>query len=215
MVVIALEGVSVRLGGKAVVSDVSATLTHGLIGVLGPNGAGKSTLVRAALGLVPAEGRIAVEGPLARTLAYLPQGGAIHWPVSVRRLVGLGRLAHMGPLGRLGPADAAAVERAMAAADVAHLADRDATALSGGERARVLLARALATEAPALVVDEPLAALDPRHALGVMALLRAQADGGTLVVAVLHDLGLAARFCDRVLLMQGGGWSRTARRARC
>ena len=100
--------------------------------------------------------------------------------------------------------DAAAVARAMAAADVAHLAERDATTLSGGERARVLLARALATEAPVLIVDEPLAALDPAHALAVMALLRATARAGTLVVAVLHDLGLAARFCDRVLLMDGG-----------
>lgn len=204
MVVIALEEVSVRLGGRLVVDGVSATLTRGLVGVLGPNGAGKSSLVRAALGLVPATGRVAIDDPVARTVAYLPQGGAIHWPLTARRLVGLGRLPHLGPLGRLSAEDQAAVERAMAAADVAHLAERDATTLSGGERARVLLARALATEAPALIVDEPLAALDPAHALGVMALLRRQADAGALVVAVLHDLGLAARHCDRVLLMDGG-----------
>lgn len=204
MVLIALENVSVRLGGRTVVERVSATLDLGLVGVLGPNGAGKSTLVRGLLGLVPATGRVTVNGPVARTIAYLPQGGTIHWPVSVRRLVALGRLPHLGPLARLGSSDAAAVERAMAGADVAHLAERDATGLSGGERARVLLARALATEAPVLIVDEPLAALDPRHALAVMALLRAQADAGTLVLAVLHDLGLAARFCDRVMLMNGG-----------
>ncbi|WP_374942476.1 ABC transporter ATP-binding protein [Sphingomonas sp.] len=205
MVVIDLRDVSVRLGGRTVVDGVSATLDRGLIGILGPNGAGKSTLVRAAFGLVPATGAIAIEGDsVARTVAYLPQGGAIHWPLSVRRLVALGRLPHVAPLARMGWGDEAAVARAMAAADVAHLAERDATTLSGGERARVLLARALAAEARALIADEPLAALDPAHALAVMALLRATAVGGTLVVAVLHDLALAARFCDRILLMDGG-----------
>ncbi len=204
MVVIVLDRVSVRLGGHLAVDGVSATLDRGLIGVLGPNGAGKSTLARAMLGLVAADGRIVVDGPLAKTIAYLPQGGAIHWPVTVRRLVGLGRMPYLGPLARMGAADLAAIERAMAAADVAHLADRDATTLSGGERARALLARALAAEARALLVDEPLAALDPAHALGVMALLRDAAAAGTLVIAVLHDLALAVRFCDRLLLMDRG-----------
>jgi iron complex transport system ATP-binding protein len=204
LVVIVLQSVSVRLGGRTIIKDVGATLDRGLVGVLGPNGAGKSTLARAILGLAPAEGRIAVNGPSVRTIAYLPQGGAIHWPLAVRRLVGLGRMPHLGPLARMGAGDFAAVERAMAAADVAHLADRDATTLSGGERARVLLARALAAEAPAMIVDEPLAALDPAHALAVMTLLRCTAAAGTLVIAVLHDLALAARFCDRILLMHEG-----------
>ncbi|WCT75152.1 ABC transporter ATP-binding protein [Sphingomonas naphthae] len=215
MVTIALDRVSVRLGRRAVVEQVSATLTPGsLVGIIGPNGAGKSTLVRAMLGLLPTTaGTIAIDGDpvarmpraaIARRIAYLPQGQALHWPLEVRRVVALGRLPHMAPLSGLAPADAAAIDRAIARADIAHLAGRTATELSGGERARVLLARALAVEAPALVADEPLAALDPGHQIDVMRLLADEARGGALVVAVLHDLTMAARYCDRLLLMDGG-----------
>jgi iron complex transport system ATP-binding protein len=118
--------------------------------------------------------------------------------------VGLGRLPHLGPFSKLAPTDRAAIDAALVATGTAHLANRTVTDLSGGERARVMLARALATGAPALIADEPLASLDPGHQLDVMALLRAQARGGALVVVVLHDLGIAARWCDRVLLMAGG-----------
>lgn len=215
MVSVALEDVRVALGGRAVVRGVSARLERGaLVGVIGPNGAGKSTLMRSVLGLVPlGGGAVLVDGArvdampraaLARRLAYLPQGHALHWPLSVERLVALGRLPHMGPLSRLGEADRAAVERAMARADVLALRGRDATTLSGGERARVMLARALAVEAPGLIVDEPLASLDPGHQIDVMELLAAEARAGALVVAVLHDLTLAARHCDRLLLIDGG-----------
>jgi iron complex transport system ATP-binding protein len=202
---------SVAIGGRRVLHDVTLAMERGLIGVLGPNGAGKSTLVRALLGLVPATGRVTVDGEtglkraeIARRIAYLPQGQQLHWPVSVERLVALGRLPHLAPFSRLGDVDRAAIERAMALADVAHLAQRPATELSGGERARALLARALAVEAPALIADEPLASLDPAHQLAGMALLRAQADAGMLVVAVLHDLALAARYCDRVVVLDHG-----------
>lgn len=202
------------LGGRAVVRDVSARLDGGtLIGVLGPNGAGKSTWVRALLGLIPHAGAVTIDGTprsalsrvtIARQIAYLPQGQTLHWPISVERLVALGRLPHLAPLSRPDEADRLAIERAMERADVTHLAHRTATELSGGERARVLLARALAVEAPALVADEPLASLDPAHQIHGMELLRAEAQGGGLVVAVLHDLTLAARFCDRVLVMADG-----------
>ncbi len=211
MVSLVAEGLSVAIRGRRVLHDVTLTLDRGRVGVLGPNGAGKSTLVRALLGLVPTTGRVAIDGvegraraDIARRVAYLPQGQQLHWPVSVERLVALGRLPHLAPFSRLSDADRAAIDRAMAAADVADLAQRPATELSGGERARALLARALAVEAPALIADEPLASLDPAHQLAGMALLRAQADAGVLVVAVLHDLALAARHCDRVLVLDRG-----------
>ena len=216
MVTIRIDTASVRLGRRLVVDEVSTAFEGGsLVGIIGPNGAGKSTLARAMLGLLPLSGgHIAVDGQdiatidrrvLARAVAYLSQGQTLHWPLAVERVVALGRLPHLAPLSRLDPADAAAIDRAIERADIGHLRGRIATELSGGERARVLLARALAVEASALVVDEPLAALDPGHQLEVMDLLRVQAQAGTLVVAILHDLTLAARYCDRLLLLDRGG----------
>jgi len=210
-----LDDVAVMLGGRAVVRGFTvAADSPGLVGVIGPNGAGKSTLVRAILGLVPASaGTIRIDGvevgridrhDLARRLAYLPQGQTLHWPLRVERLVALGRLPHLGPLSRPGPGDLAMVEAAMARVDVLHLRARDATTLSGGERARVLLARALAVGAAGLVADEPLAALDPGHQIDVMELMWREARDGALVIAVLHDLTMAARYCDRLLLIDAG-----------
>ena len=214
MVSLVAEDVSVRMGGRDVVRHVTAKLEGGaLVGLLGPNGAGKSTLVRALIGLVPSQGRVTLDGDavaamkraaVARRIAYLPQGQTLHWPLAVERLVALGRLPHLGPMSRPGESDLAAVARAMIDAEVASLADRTATELSGGERARVLLARALAVEASVLVADEPLASLDPEHQLQGMEVLKRQAAAGSLVLAVLHDLSLAARFCDRVLVMDKG-----------
>lgn len=215
MVTVACEGLCVALGKRRILHAVDVALEGGaLIGVIGPNGAGKSTLARAMLGLIaPEAGAVRIDGRdiaslpragLARTIAYLPQGQTLHWPLAVDRLVALGRLPHLGPFSRIGAADEAAIEHAMALTDVAPLRDRVATELSGGERARVLLARALAVEAPALIADEPLASLDPGHQLEVMDVLKAQAVSGKLVVAVLHDLTMAARFCDRLLLLHEG-----------
>jgi iron complex transport system ATP-binding protein len=215
MVTIALDEVSVALGRRTVVSNVSATLEAGtLVGIVGPNGAGKSTLLRAMLGLIaPASGNVRLgdvpitgmaRAAVAKQLAYLPQGQTLHWPLTVERLVALGRLPHLAPMSKLSHADHAAIERAIERADIDALRDRIATELSGGERARVLLARALAVEAPALLVDEPLASLDPGHQIDVMDLLRGEARSSALVVAVLHDLTMAARYCDRILLIDGG-----------
>ena len=214
MVSVATRALTVNLGRRTVVRGISVNMDGGqLIGILGPNGAGKSTFVRALLGLLPHEGTVSIDDAdraslpgheVARRIAYLPQGQVLHWPVTVERLVALGRLPHLAPLSRLGDEDRAAIERAMARTDVVHLRARVATELSGGERARVLLARALAVEAPALIADEPLASLDPAHQIEGMELLRAEADAGALVIAVLHDLTLAARFCDRVLVMADG-----------
>jgi iron complex transport system ATP-binding protein len=215
VVSVTLEGLSVDLGGRSVLRDIGATLTSGeLIGVVGPNGAGKSTLVRAMLGLAALRGgTVRIDGAdiaalpprtLARVLSYLPQGQTLHWPLSVERLVALGRLPHLGPLSRLTGVDRQAIADAMARADVTSLAGRVATELSGGERARVMLARALAVGAQGLVVDEPLASLDPGHQIDVMELLRREAGAGALVVAVLHDLTMAARYCDRLMLIADG-----------
>jgi iron complex transport system ATP-binding protein len=214
VVTISLQGVAVALGNRMVVKNAGAVFTPGtLTGIVGPNGAGKSTLARAMLALVPHKGRILVDdaevatmprADLARRVAYLPQGQTLHWPLTVERLVELGRLPHLAPMSRIGDADTVSIERAMTRADVASLRDRVATELSGGERARVLLARALAVEAPALIADEPLASLDPGHQIDVMELLHGEARAGALVIAVLHDLTMAARYCDRLVLIDRG-----------
>lgn len=214
MVTIRAAAISVTLGQQRVLDGIDAQLDPGaLIGVIGPNGAGKSTLIRALVGVAPYAGQVTIDGKdaatmasadRARMIAYLPQGQTLHWPLKVERLVMLGRIPHLGPLSRPGAADREAVERAMARADVLHLRERVATELSGGERARTLLARAMAVDAPVLIVDEPLAALDPLHQIQVMALLAEEARAGRLVIAVMHDLSLAARYCTRLLMLHHG-----------
>ena len=215
MVALSVEALGVTLGGRAAVEGVTASFAPGgLVGIVGPNGAGKSTLVRAMLGLVgPSAGEVRLDGApiavlrraeIARRLAYLPQGQVLHWPLAVERVVALGRLPLLTPMSRLSAEDLEAIDRAMARADVTHLRGRVATELSGGERARVLLARALAQESGALIVDEPLAALDPGHQIDVMELLAQEARQGALVLTVLHDLTMAARYCHRLLLIDKG-----------
>jgi iron complex transport system ATP-binding protein len=212
--VLQAEGVSVRLGGVPVVADAGLALRTGeLIALVGPNGAGKTTLVRALAGLIPAEGRITIDGraletvPLrerARRIAYLPQGNVFHWPLAVADVVALGRTPHADPFSGVSDADRAAVSRALAMTETEVFASRAVTTLSGGERARVALARALATRAAVLLADEPTVSLDPRHQLVVMGLLRQAARDGGAVLAVVHDLALAARFADRVIVMDRG-----------
>jgi iron complex transport system ATP-binding protein len=206
------RNLTVSLGARRVVEGVSLAIEPGLLTVLvGPNGAGKTTLVRALAGLLP--GAVyADDRPLsdyvpaqrARLIGYLPQGHEMHWPIRVRAAVELGRLPFADRFRRSTADDRAAVDAALERLDLTALTDRPVTALSGGERARVALARALATGAPVLIADEPTSALDPRHRIGVMDTLRRLAGEGTAVLAVLHDLTLAARMADRVALMVDG-----------
>lgn len=209
------DAIAVNAGGRPLLAGVTLSLRPGaFIGLIGPNGAGKSTLLRVLAGLSPpAAGTVTYDGTplsrlgrrrLARAVAYLPQDGPVHWPLTAEAVVMLGRLPHRGLMGGVTDADRAAVERALTVTDARHLRHRIVGTLSGGERMRVLLARALATEPALLLADEPVSALDPRHQLAAMALLRASARGGTGVVAVLHDLTLAARFCDRLILLADG-----------
>ena len=209
------QGLSVTLSGRAVLHDVSLALPSGrLVALVGPNGAGKTTLLRALAGLVPSEGTVHVGGDAlsalslrerARRFGYLPQGHMVHWPLPARDIVALGRYPHGATdPARLTPADAEAVARAMRIADVVDFAERPVTELSGGERSRVALARVLAVEAPVILADEPTSSLDPRHQIDVMKTLRLATGKGALVIVVTHDLGLAARFADTILVLSDG-----------
>jgi len=208
---LAIDRLSVNYGPHAVVRGLSATLASGSVcGLVGPNGAGKSSLLKALAGLVASMGDVSVGGrrldamtpaQRARTLAYLAQSTEAAWPISVSELVALGRLPHADSL----PADTTDhVAVALAKTVTTELAQRRTDELSGGELARVQLARALCVGAPILLADEPTAQLDPYHQLHIMDLLRREADDDKLVVTVLHDLTLAARYCDRLLLLNEG-----------
>lgn len=210
-----VESLDVRLGGKLIVSQVNLSLSAGrLVALLGPNGAGKTTLLKALVGLVPASGKVMLDGrdlvgisraERARRMAYLPQGHQVHWPLSARDVVALGRLPHgLADPARMGEKDTAAVQRAMDRTGALALADQPVQTLSGGERARVMLARALAVEAGLLLADEPTASLDPRHQILVMLDLRAEAAAGALVIVVTHDIALASRMADEIVLLDQG-----------
>ncbi len=208
---ISIKNISVKLGDKQALDGVSCDAKAGeIIAILGPNGAGKSSLLRAILGLVDAEnGEVSVDGELvddmspnqrAKIISYLPQSAEVHWPLNVEHLVGLGRLPHYDDEG----GGAEAVERALILADATEFIGRSVFTLSGGERARVLLARALAVEAPILLADEPVAALDPKHQLQVMEVFKRLATAGNIIIVVLHDLHLASRYADKICLLDEG-----------
>lgn len=209
-----LDELTVRYGQRTALAPTSLSLAAGeLVGLVGPNGAGKSSLVKASAGVLRSSGRVSWRGtplermrPLerARTVAYLQQAPAAHWPLRARDMVALGRLPHRSFAAGPSAADAAAVDWALAETRAERLAERGVDELSGGERARVLLARALAVHAPVLLADEPIQSLDPYQQLEIMQVLRRYAAPGRLVIAVLHDLALAARFCTRVVVLSEG-----------
>lgn len=208
MSVITATALTLDTAGRRLLEAVDFAAAHGeLVGLIGPNGAGKSTLVRTLAGLVaPSCGRIVLDGrnlyaiparERARHVGYLAQQGDCRWDMAVHEVVSLGRLVH-------GDADAQAIDEAMTLTDVHRLGERAVNALSGGERARVLLARVLAGRPRVLLADEPVANLDPRYQLQFMSLLRSLADTGMAVIVVIHDLTLAARFCHRLVVMREG-----------
>ena len=213
---LAARGMACRRGERVVLDAVDIALERGAVTALvGPNGSGKTTLLRLLAGLdAPAAGQVVLDGqPLstldarvrAKRIAYLAQAAAVYWPLLGRDLVSLGRLPHGADLARpLAAADSAAVERALGRVDGTALAGRAIYTLSQGVRARLMLARILATEAEVALADEPAANLDPAYALDAMTVLRAEAARGAVVVVSLHDLGLAARFADRVIVLAGG-----------
>jgi iron complex transport system ATP-binding protein len=208
------RAIAVELAGRSVLRGVDLSLRPGeVVGLLGPNGAGKSTLMRALAGQLAHGGTVRIGGcdgaalspaERARLMAYLPQTRVIGWPVTVEKAVALGRLPWLGFGGRPGPRDLDICREAMAVMDVAGLAGRRATELSGGEKARVLAARAIAQDTPVLIADEPASGLDPAHQIAMMAALVTIARRGRAILVSLHDLTLAARWCDRVVLLRDG-----------
>ena len=186
-----------------------------LVGVIGPNGAGKSTLIKLLAGvLAPANGTFKVDdeqlppGLLHQYIAYLPQHLEVHWPLRVSQVLGLASHAYAGSwyqrLLFTGTAETDGVDQWLQELDISHLAERSVDQLSGGELTRVLLARAVAQNAPYLLVDEPVNNLDPAHQFSIMQVLRAEAQNGAGVLAVLHDLSLVKRFCDQVVVLAQG-----------
>jgi iron complex transport system ATP-binding protein len=214
MTLLSVTELSASLGGAAVLHDISFEVAPGeLIGLVGPNGAGKSTLLKAVLDLTPAGGKVLLEGQSVRAMkadarariaAYLPQERDVAWPVPVEMLVALGRAPYCSPFAPLAKNDLAVVESAMRIMDVEAFRSRAATDLSGGELARVLVARALAQNTPLLLADEPTAGLDPAHQIALMRTFAKLAAECRTVIASLHDLGLAARWCSRLLVLQSG-----------
>ena len=204
MTLLSLQNLTVLRGHCPVVDDVTLTVAAGeFIGLIGPNGAGKTSLLRGALGLLPASGTSSLAAlnttVRARAVAFLPQGRDIAWPVSVETLVALGRSPH----GQTDP-DHPAVTQALARMGLEGYRARNATALSGGEQARVLIARTLAQDTPLLLADEPVAGLDPEAQMRTMKVFQDLATEGRGVVASIHDLGLAVRHCTRLVMLHRG-----------
>ena len=212
---LAADQLKVALGGRPVLNGLSLGLRAGQVTVvLGPNGAGKSTLLSCLAGLrTPDHGAVSLGGQallglpgrlMAQRIALLPQNPQVAWPIDVETLVGLGRIPYQR---MFGPADSdrQAVQRALSAVNLQDFARRRVTELSGGERTRALLARALAAQPHWILADEPLSGLDPGHALDALDLFRAQARQGLGVVLTLHDLTLAARVADHIVMLNAGG----------
>lgn len=212
---ISAKNLTVERGGRAIVDNVSFELLAGeMLGLIGPNGAGKSSILATLAGIErPTSGTILVDdcdittfssSERAQRIGWVEQLGNVHWPLSVERLIMLGRIPHLPRWSRVTDEDYTAVENAITMADCQIIRHREVPTLSGGERARVLLARALAAEPSLLFTDEPVSALDLGHQLQTMQLLRDYTSNTRAVVAVMHDLSLAVRYCHRLALIHEG-----------
>ena len=220
-----LENVTVELGGTPVLREVSASVEEGeWVALIGPNGAGKTTLLRAILGLVRAGGSILAGGvdlgglsrrDLGRRLALVPQVPSLPPHMTVSEYVLLGRTPHLGYYGNETSRDREVATAAVVRLDLVGLAERRLATLSGGERQRAVIARALAQEAPVLLLDEPTASLDVGRGQQALELVdELRRESGLTVLSAMHDLTLAAQYAERLLLLDGGGWLRPARLAR-
>ena len=209
------SGIGLHRHQRQVLCDVDIGIRCGeLTGLIGPNSAGKSTLLDVLTGiLIPDTGKIYLENlslndwsrvDLAKTVAYMPQQHLAHWPVTVYDYVSLGRIPQAKTGSANGQEDSHFINLAIDKTDVRHLSERPVTELSGGELSRVSLARTLAVNARVIMVDEPIAGLDPGHQLSIMQVLRDEARAGKAVVTVIHDLTMAGRFCDALWLMHHG-----------
>lgn len=205
---ISLDNITVYFGEKAVVRKFSATAENGqFIALVGPNGAGKSSLLKAIAGLLPHDGTTSLptdRAGRARHLAYLPQKCVAPNYRKVEDIIALGRTPFLGPLSRLSEDDEVAILAASKSCETDMFFGRTYGTLSGGEQMRVHLSRALATQAPLLLADEPIAALDPYYQISTLNILRESAYAGTTIIAALHDLKLAERFADRIWVMDSG-----------
>lgn len=209
MTLLTLSHFGVSRGDRPVVQDVSLTIKPGeCVGLIGPNGAGKTSLLRASLGLLPATGSSSLAdhsaSARARSVAWMPQSRDIAWPVTVETLIALGRIPHLPRGAKLRPVDQAAIDAAIDHLELGNFRNRIATHLSGGEQARVLIARALAQDTPLLIADEPIAGLDPANQISTMQVFANLARDGRAALVSLHDLGLAARHCTRLILLGDG-----------
>ncbi len=209
MTLLSLKNLSVHRGAGPVVDDISVAIGAGeCVGLIGPNGAGKTTLMRGALGLLPHSGQSSLTAMTpadrAKHAAWMPQSREIAWPVDVETLIALGRIPHLPRGTQPRPEDQVAIDAAIARMGLENFRHRIATQLSGGEQARVLIARALAQDTPLLMTDEPIAGLDPANQIATMQVFRQLVQDGHGVLISLHDLGLAARHCTRLVMMDRG-----------
>lgn len=212
-VMLRLDDICLARNGQAIIANAGLHVPGGtMLAILGPNGAGKTSLLQIAAGLVSPDSGSVVFGDgadfanvtlRARRIAYLPQSAEIVWPMACRDIVALGRLPHQTGL-RLRDEDALAIEAAMVACAADCFADRPIDTLSGGEQARVMLARLLATQADILLLDEPLQSLDPAAQMAMLDVLQRQARNGRSVVVIMHDINLARHYCDHAVLMKQG-----------
>ncbi len=215
MSILHASNLCVRRGARAILDRVSMHAESGdFVAVIGPNGAGKSTLLSVLAGLMkPDSGMVALDdtpihsltgGKLAQRRAYLPQNPRCEWPISVERLVALGLTPTLPALGGLPASFGPRIAQALQACDLTEHREQPATTLSGGELARAMLARALIADPDVLIVDEPIAGLDPRHALDTAHRLQQLASSGKLVIASIHDLTLAGRYASRIFALSNG-----------
>jgi iron complex transport system ATP-binding protein len=213
--VIEIDDISVSLDGTSILDSVSCEVpSQSFVALVGPNGAGKTTLLRTVNGvLTPDSGSVSVNGnnvqsvssrDVARQIATVPQNTSISFDFSVRDIVAMGRTPYRSRFQLRHTDDGDTIEQALERAQIAHLADRSVGSVSGGERQRVLLARALAQDAPAMLLDEPTASLDIHHQVRTLELVRDLVDEETTALAAIHDLDLAARFCDAIIVLSDG-----------